>query len=185
MTPVHVDQVKSLKNAVENNNMNIIEEFKKVRDIPYRIPLSLEESDECCTGKAHILFKELKKGGYNVRYRLCTFKWSSLNLPKELRDTLHNDDSSHTYLEIEINGEWKIIDATWDKGLENLFVVNEWDGKSDTKIAVPFIECLSSEKSLEYIKHISTSEAIKSDLKVNGNFYKAFNEWLDNYRRSG
>lgn len=158
--------------------MNIIEEFEKARDIPYRIPLTLEEPDECCTGKADMLFKELSKGGYNVRYRLCTFKWSSINLPKELQAIPHEDDSSHTYLEIEIDGKWKIIDATWDKGLRNLFVVNEWDGKSDTEIAVSCLECLSPEKSLEYIKHISNSEAIVSDLKVNGEFYQAFNEWL-------
>ncbi len=169
---------------MENNYMNIIEEFKKVRDIPYRIPLSLEESDECCTGKANRLFKIFKDGGYNARYRLCTFRWSSLNLPKELQDIPHNDDSSHTYLEVEIDKEWKIIDATWDKGLKDLFVVNEWDGKSDTEIAVSCIERLSPERSLRYIKHISTSEAIISDLKINGDFYKAFNEWLENYRKS-
>lgn len=163
--------------------MNIIEEFNKVRDIPYRIPLSLEEPDECCTGKADILFKELKKGGYNVRYRLCTFRWSSLALPKELQILPHEDDSSHTYLEIEINGEWKIVDATWDRGLKNLFIVNEWDGKSDTDIAVPCIECLSPEKSLEYIKNISAPGAIIADLKVNREFYEAFNKWLELNRR--
>lgn len=167
-----------------DNNMNIIEEFKKVRDIPYRIPLSLEELDECCTGKTDRLFKTFKEGGYNVRYRLCTFRWSSLDLPKKLQDIPYDDDSSHTYLEIEIDKEWKIVDATWDKGLKDLFVVNEWDGKSNTEIAVPYIECLSPEKSLGYIKHISTPEAIKSDLKVNSDFYRAFNEWLENYRKS-
>lgn len=164
--------------------MNIIEEFKKVRDIPYRIPLSLEEPDECCSGKADRLFKIFQKGGYDVRYRLCTFRWSDLGLPKKIQDLSHDDESSHTYLEINIDGEWKIVDATWDKGLKDLFVVNEWDGKSDTEIAVPCVECLSPEKSLGYIKHISTPEAIKSDLKVNGDFYRAFNEWLENYRKS-
>ena len=163
--------------------MNIIKEFNKVRDIPYRIPLSLEEPDDCCSGKADKLFKIFKDGGYNARYRLCTFRWSSLNLPKELQDIPHDDNSSHSYLEIEIDGKWKIIDVTWDKGLKGLFVVNEWDGKSDTEIAVPCIECLSPEKSLGYIKHVSTPEAIMSDLKLNGDFYKAFNKWLDDNRK--
>ena len=163
--------------------MNIIEEFNKVRDIQYRIPLSLKEPDKCCSGKADMLFKAFKKGGYNARYRLCIFRWSSLNLPKELLDIPHDDDSSHTYLEIEIDGKWKIIDATWGKGLKGTFNVNKWDGKSGTEIAVPATECFLSEKSLEYIKHVSTSEAIISDLKVNGKFYKAFNEWLDDCRK--
>lgn len=162
--------------------MNIIEEFKKVRDIPYRIPLTPEEPDECCTGKAEMMFKMFKEGGYDVRYRLCTFKWSSINLPKELKNIPHDDDSSHTYLEVKIDGQWKIVDATWDKGLKGLFNINEWDGKSDTKIAVQCVKCLSPEESLNYIKHISTPEAIISDLKVNGKFYKAFNEWLKTKR---
>ena len=163
--------------------MNIIKEFKKVRDISFRIPLSLEEPDECCSGKADILFKIFKKGGYDVRYRLCTFRWSDLNLPKEIKNIPHDDESSHTYLEIRIDREWKIIDATWDRKLKGIFNINEWDGKSDTEIAVPVIECLSPEKSLRYIKHISTPEVIITDLKVNGEFYKAFNEWLEMKRK--
>jgi len=163
--------------------MDIVDEFEKVRDIPYRIPLSLEELDECCTGKADMLFKIFQQNGYDVRYRLCTFKWSSLNLPKELQDISHDDDSSHTYLEVKIDGQWKVIDPTWDKDLKGLFVINEWDGKSDTVVAAKCIECLSPEKSSEYIKHISTPEAIIADLKVNGEFYKAFNEWLETKRK--
>jgi hypothetical protein len=159
--------------------MNIIEEFEKVRDIPYGIPLSLEEPDKCCSGKADMLFKILKKGGYDVRYRLCTFRWSDLNLPKEIQDIPHDDESSHSYLEINIDGQWKILDATWDRKLKGIFNINEWDGKSDTEIAVPVRECLSPEKSLGYIEHISTPEAIIADYKVNREFYKAFNEWLE------
>jgi len=162
--------------------MNIVEEFKKVRDIPYRIPLSIEEPDECCTGKTDMLFRIFKKGGYDVRYRLCTFRWSDLNLPKEIQGIPHDDESSHTYLEIRIDGEWRIIDATWDRKLKGIFNINEWDGKSDAEIAVPTRECLSPEKSLGYIKHTSTPEAITADLKVNGEFYKAFNEWLETKR---
>lgn len=164
--------------------MNIVEEFKKVRDIPYRIPLSIEERDECCTGKAKMLFDIYKANGLNVRYRLCTFKWSGIDLPEELKNILYDDDSSHTYLEVEINDQWKIVDATWDKKLNGLFPVNEWDGKSDTRIAVPCVEILSPERSLSYLDHISIPEAIISDLKINGDFYKAFNEWLEKYREN-
>jgi len=170
---------KSLKSAMGHRNMNIIKEFEKVRDIPYRIPLFPEEPDECCTGKAEMLFKVFKKGGYEARYRLCTFRWNSLNLPKEIQKVPHDDNSSHTYLEIKIDEQWKVIDATWDSKLKDIFNANEWDGKSDTEIAVNCIECLSPEESLEYIKHILTPEAIIFDLKVNRKFYKAFNEWLE------
>ena len=102
MTRAGVVRVKSLKSAMGHRNMNIIKEFEKVRDIPYRIPLFPEEPDECCTGKAEMLFKVFKKGGYEARYRLCTFRWNSLNLPKEIQKVPHDDNSSHTYLEIKM-----------------------------------------------------------------------------------
>lgn len=168
---------------MRDNTMNLATEFEKVRDIPYRIPLSLEEQDDCCSGKAEKLFRVLKGHGYEVRYRLCTFRWSDLNLPKEILEIPHDDESSHTYLEIKVDGRWKIIDATWDKKLKGIFNINEWDGKSDTEIAVPVIECLSPEKSLEYIKYISTPEAIVADFEINGEFYRAFNEWLEAKRK--
>jgi hypothetical protein len=71
----------------------------------------------------------------------------------------------------------------WDKGLKGLFTVNEWDGKSDTEIAVPIDELLPPEKGFDYIKHISTPGMTMADLKINGEFYKAFNEWLTNCRK--
>jgi hypothetical protein len=86
-------------------------------------------------------------------------------------------------LEIKIAGGWRTVDATWDKKLKGTFKINEWDGRSDTKIAVPVRECLDPEKSLEYIKHISTSDAVRADLKVNSEFYKALNEWLETKRQ--
>jgi len=166
-----------------NKKINIIKEFEKVRDIPYRIPLSLKEPDECCTGKAKILLEILKKGGYDVRYCICMFKWSDLNIPKKIQDMPHDDECSHTYLEIKIDGKWKIIDPTWDKGLKSIFTVNKWDGKSDTQIALPAREYLSPEESSKYLEHILTPEAIAADLKTNGEFYKAFNEWLEAERK--
>jgi hypothetical protein len=162
--------------------MDIIKEFEKIRDIPYRIPLTPDAPDECCTGKAEMLINALRKRGYAARYRLGTFKWSSIELPEELQNIPHEDDSSHTYPEVNIGGQWRVIDATWDKGLRGIFDINEWDGKSATGIAVKCIECLSPEESLEHIKNISTRAAIIADLKVNGEFYKAFNEWLDKSR---
>lgn len=178
MTLALAVQAKNIRSAMENKNINIVKEFEKIRDIPYRIPLSLEEVDECCTGKAKTFFEILNKAGYEVRYRICMFKWSDLNLPKEIQGIPHDDDCSHTYLEIKINGQWKIIDPTWDKGLKNIFHINEWDGKSDTEISLSANKILSPEESSEYLENILKPEAIIRDLKTSGEFYKAFNEWL-------
>ncbi len=94
----------------------------------------------------------------------------------------HNNDCTHTYLEISIDGNWKILDATWDIGLKKLFHINKWDGKSNTEIAVKPIKIFTPQESLEIVNH-QDEEVINKDLKINGEFYKYFNEWLDKNRK--
>lgn len=161
--------------------MDLISSYNSIRDIPYRIALKWGEEDNCCSGKHEKLFNLLTKQGYKVRYRVCVFLWSSLNLPKELKKILHDDDCTHTYLEIYLNNTWQILDATWDSNLKNLFKINKWDGKSDTEIAVKPFKTFTPERSLEIVKNQNES-LIKKDLKINGKFYNAFNKWLDKNR---
>ena len=162
--------------------MDLISIFESVRDIPYRIPLQLEEEDNCCSGKSEKLFNLLKKEGYKVRYRVCVFLWSSLNLPTELEKIPHDDECTHTYLEINTHNVWKILDATWDKELGSLFHVNKWDGKSNTKIAVNPTKIFTLRKSLEIVKNQNKKEIINKDLEINRKFYNSFNKWLNKNR---
>lgn len=149
--------------------------------MPYRIPLTLRENDVCCSGKHKLLKRLLEKQGLEVRYRICTFLWSSINLPKKVSGVQHDDNSTHIWLESFINNEWIIVDATWDSSLKNIFYVNEWDGKSNTEPAVKPIEIFSPQKSAD-IMNIEDDEDILNDLKRNGEFYKAFNDWLEEQR---
>lgn len=176
------DLEKSSKNVMGNKEIDIVKEFEKVRDIPYRIPLSLNEKDECCIGKAEMLLDIFKKAGYDARYRVCYFKWSDINLPIEVKSLPHEDKCFHVYLEINIDNEWKIVDATWDKKLKNIFHINEWDGRSNMEISLPSIEIMPIEEGLKFLKHILTPEEITKDLKTSGEFYKGLNEWLEKNR---
>jgi hypothetical protein len=162
--------------------MDLISTFNSIRDIPYWIPLKWGEEDNCCSGKHEKLFNLLTKNGYNVRYRVCVFLWSSLNLPPELTNIPHDDDCTHTYLEIKIDRNWKVLDATWDNKLKGLFHVNEWDGKSDTEIAMKPIKTFTLQKSLRIVNN-QNEEVINKDLQINREFYKAFNNWLDKNRK--
>ena len=58
---------------------------------------------------------------------------------------------------------------------------DEWDGKSDTKIEIKPIKIFTPEKSSEIVKN-QNKDVITRDLKINGKFYQAFNEWLDKNR---
>ncbi|MFH0857445.1 MAG: hypothetical protein V1848_01725 [Candidatus Magasanikbacteria bacterium] len=161
--------------------MNLIDAFIMVRDIPYRIPLVFGERDVSCSGK-HKLLKELfNEQGFVVRYRVCSFLWSSMNLPLEVLSISHEDSSSHVWLEVMIDDKWIIVDATWDAGIKNIFHVNEWNGKSNTEIAVKPLEIFTPEKSAEIMNN-ENDEEIVYDLKTNGRFYEAFNDWLAGQR---
>lgn len=162
--------------------MNLVSLFNSIRDIPYKIPLKWEEEDNCCSGKHEKLFNLLTKNGCNVRYRVCIFLWSSLNFPPELEKIPHSGECTHTYLEIKIGGIWKILDATWDSKLKDIFNVNEWDGKSVTGIAVKPIQIFTSKKSLEIVSNNSKQD-MEKDLQINGQFYKAFNDWIERIRQ--
>lgn len=163
--------------------MSLPDSFQSIRDIPYKIPLTPNEEDTCCNGKHKKLKDLFAKQGFEARYRVGSFFWSSINLPREVSSVPHDDLSSHVWLEVLIDGEWVTVDAAWDIGLKNIFHVNEWDGKSDTEIAVKVLEIFSPEKSAE-IMDGENNDDLLSDLKINGGFYKVFNEWLDKNRFS-
>lgn len=75
--------------------MTLIEIFRKVRDIPYRITLSLDETEGeyggSCLYKVELLKKLLEAEGLECRYRIGIFLWSQLNLPDEVIKAEHND----------------------------------------------------------------------------------------------
>jgi hypothetical protein len=155
--------------------------FYSVREIPYRISIEWGQENLSCIGKSDRLYKKLKNKGYKLRYMICTFKWSSINLPYKLIKIPHKDKCYHTYLEVNIDGAWKILDATWDSGLKDIFPINEWDGKSDTKIGVKPKKIFSPTESAKIIQKRSKEGFIK-DRKLNGRFYMAFNKWLEQNR---
>lgn len=163
------------------NKKLAIEKFNKIRDIFYRIPLNVNEIDYCCSGKHVLLKKELDNLGYKTRYRVVAFEWCDLDLPTKVVKIPHENYSTHVYLEVKIEDKWKIVDATWDKGLKNVFRINEWDGISSTELALPITEIFSIEES-ENIMVSTDNDLIEADLKKNGEFYKVFNEWLESVR---
>jgi hypothetical protein len=161
--------------------MNIISIFNSVRDIPYRISVVWGEENLSCIGKCDRLYNQLKAKGYQLRYRICTFKWSSINLPDEIKNIPHEDECNHTYLEIHIDGGWKILDATWDSRLKNIFHINEWDGKSNTRIGVKPMKIFSPDES-EVIVRSRDKEGFIKNRKANGRFFQAINKWLEQNR---
>jgi len=161
--------------------MNLIEIFNKIRDIQFRIPTSTDDPSMDCDEKHKRLFNLLTKTGYKVRYRVCSFSWSSLNIPKKILNIQHKDECEHLFLEIFLNNKWVILDASWDIGLKNIFTVNEWNGKTNTEIAVKPTEIFPPQKKHE-LSHTMNKDAILEDMKESGKFYEALNGWLEENR---
>jgi len=168
-----------------------VEYFEFVRDIPFRLPVSVGDPDHSCLRKAVVLRPLLASLGLKTRYALCRFTWNSLNIPPSLKAIPH-EDVSHIYLEVysEERARWMAADPTWDKGLASKLPVSEWDGKNDTAIAVKPTERLNPiESEGEIDKLIDMPELrkwlelpIDSPTKINGQFYQALNEWVESVR---
>jgi len=166
--------------------MTLIEIFHQVRNIPYRIPLSLDETEGeyggSCLYKVELLKKLLEAEGLECRYRIGIFLWSQLNLPEKIMKAKHNDRGEHVWLEVCINNKWIILDPSWDIGLAGIFSINSWDGISDTKPAVKPIEILDVSASADIMNFDNYEEAFLEDLAINGEFYKALNKYFDKIR---
>ena len=166
--------------------MNLIEIFNKVRDIPYRIPIALDEIEGeeggNCLYKVELLKNLLEEKGLKCRYRLCSFLWSELNLAESVIQAEHNDNAEHVWLEVLIQNKWVILDPSWDIGLAKIFQINIWDGISDTKPAVKPMEIFDIDTSAAMMKFDDYEGELVKDLAVNGEFYKALNIYLDQIR---
>lgn len=156
--------------------------FFEIRDIPYSIPLHFAEEDHCCTGKNRKMLATLLQHNYDARWRVCSFKWSDFSLPSFVTSEPHDDNSTHAYLEVRLNNEWKVVDATWDSGVVDKFLINTWDGRSSTNIAVPYVKIYSPEESASIMAD-ETRETFEEDIRTNGKFYEALNDWLAMLRK--
>lgn len=124
---------------------NIVNLFEKVRDIPYhcdvtRNPQNLFKKNRgSCFEKNVYLGNRLEDIGYDVKYMKAEFEWDKLPISDSTLSLLDDKDSEHLFLEVKMEDRWISIDSTFDSELEKagFRVETDWDGKSDTIIAVP------------------------------------------------
>lgn len=153
----------SILQEIKTNAINI---FNDTRDIPYYCPEFINNIDNRCWGKHRILYKKFLELGFEVRYRVCSFKWSEQRIPEDIVKLAPTDLDYHLFLEIRINNKWVILDCSNDSKLPSY---NVWNVKDDCKLAVNHNELLSVEKSIEFERDE------KLNFKQNFNKYKEFN----------
>lgn len=187
--------VKSILNELasgcENREKMPIRIFERVRDIPYGVIDSRNPEDVyrknkgTCSGK-HLLLKELYLAlGMRVRDVICFHLYEELprniDYPQELRKILEENSGVpdfHNFIRVYVGNDWVTLDATFDRPLRNYFVVNYWDGKSDTKLSVKPLKFWEPENPLEF-KVRMLEQLPPETQKGRVLFLKKFSEWLE------
>jgi len=160
--------------------------FRMARDIPFRTALSIEEQGYACVAKPEILDRMLKTIGLESRHIICKFRWEDLGFPEKVLKYEHEDPETHEYLEVFIpeKDQWVKVDPNWDSRINHSGIpIADWNGKTNTKLAVEPVETFSPEKSKEFIERDSEEEVRKEYFERNREFFRAMNKWLDSVRK--
>jgi len=122
--------------------------FERVRDLPYRYPASrdpaevLQQRSGSCSGKHYLLGQLFRLQKLPVRHMVCTHRFndSAVPFPSRMQELLRKNEilDVHDYLQINVDGEWIDVDATWPMALRDfgLPVTDDWDGRSSMMLSV-------------------------------------------------
>lgn len=158
--------------------MDALTLFNQVRDLPFRVPESVNEEVFTCWGKHRKLFALLNRAGYKVRFRVCSFLWSEQKIPAEILKIPHKEEENHLYLEINLNNKWVLIDCTMDSKFPKF---NDWDGKTDCKHGVNPKKIFTPLES----SFLEKQEPFKFEeiFKANKEFFKELNKFYESLRQ--
>jgi len=174
--------------------------FEKIRDIPYYIDPAhfdfekgptgtLEDNRGSCTPKHYIMGVMYGKLGLTVEYCTYGFHWKDqkLDYSKEVMAMAKKlPVAYHLACRVFIEGKWILVDATWDPSLAFAgFPVNiDWDGKSDTTLAVTPTEdhsCGDIHKRESTFSEKLSAYSLGEKLELS-RFTIALNRWLEDMR---
>lgn len=156
--------------------------FENIRDLPYRVTEFVGDDCPNCFNKGTKLMHELGVMGYAVRGQTAEIRWEDTPLPKEIV-ALHPKDilATHFYIEIEQNGIWRALDATWDKALEKIGCpIAEWDGRNSP--AFPLVKKYTLEEQAAYLELCKNPAFINDYYDRAGDFLRKANQWFAQVR---
>lgn len=163
--------------------------FRGVRDIPYgsmgsRDPLEVYGRNMGTCGGKHLLLADLlERLDLPVKHHLAFHRFADLprrtDYPQTLRELALSADGVpdyHDFVEVQLDGRWIRADATFDRGLERCFVVNEWTGE-DMPLSVKPLEVHETTSPLEE-KESRLGSLDPGIQEARAQFLEAFTDWL-------
>lgn len=164
--------------------------FERARDIAYAYPASRDPLEVLrlqrgsCSGKHYLLGALFRLMGVPVRHMICThrFNESPIVFPEPMQHLLEKNEivDCHDYLQIEIDGQWVDVDATWERGLREFgFPVNEdWDGRSPMVLSVVPEDLAIVERDPERLKEELLSRLTPRQRALRRQFLEALSKWV-------
>lgn len=164
--------------------------FERVRDIPYVYPASrdpievLKNGRGSGSGKHYLLGELFRMLGLSVRHMMCThrFNESPIGFPDEMQEMLRKNEvvDIHDYLQIQVDGRWIDVDATWPLPLREYgFPVNdEWDGTSPMLLTVVPDELIVVKGDPEQAKDDLLSKWTPRQRQLRKKFLEMLSAWV-------
>lgn len=164
--------------------------FERVRDFPFEYPASrdpreiLQRGRGSCSGKHYLLAEFFRQHGIPVRHMACThqFNDSPLPFPDAMLELLAKNEihDVHDYLQIQIDGNWVDVDATWELPLRDFGfpVTEDWDGESSMLLTVIPDEHHQLDIDPEKEKEEILSRLTPRQRKLRQQFLEALSKWV-------
>jgi len=177
--------------------------YNHIRDIPYAIipelrdpalgPAGmLELGKGSCIPKHFLLGMLFQRLDIPVKYCTYLYSWADprIKYPPELRSIVKElPMGTHLACRAHIEGQWVLIDATWDSALKKAgFPVNEaWDGVHPTKNAVRPTREIIHKTVEDRVKYTTEVKKSWTDVQARAHerFPAVFNAWLEACRKTG
>ena len=164
--------------------------FERVRDLPYQYPASrnpvdvLQRPGGSCSGKHYLLGELFRRQGLAVRHMLCThrFNESPVPFPDRMQDLLRKNEivDVHDYLQINLDGTWIDVDATWPLALRDfgLPATDDWDGQSSMMLTVVPEEQAPTSGDPAKAKEERLSKLTPRQRTLRKQFLEALGQWV-------
>jgi transglutaminase-like putative cysteine protease len=134
-----------------------------------------------CLAKADLLVTGFRELGYSARR--VRWLYQLPRQPSEIR-LLGTKTDVHSATEVEIDGQWVLVDATHDPPLAQAgLAVAEWDGRHSTQPAYEPVrpQWVEGRDDIDIDAAIRAVTASVSDEHAI-QYQRAFNAWLDSFR---
>lgn len=154
--------------------------FEEIRDRPFRTALYPEKANNCYF-KSSELIQKLTDLGFSMRGRLGEVDWADTPCPPEILKLLPEDAvETHFFPEIRVDGEWKILDPTWNKSFAVKFNLPYSEFNRENESCFKIHRLYDLEEQAAYVwTFLNDQQAADIYIKKARPFLSAINEWLD------